>query len=70
MYVPFQKYQEIIDSLPDLEWVKDVLPNDEQLKIIQKSLYSIFNNVKDIDIGKIIKLIVFTMEELKCVIRV
>lgn len=56
--------------MPDLKWILDGLPNDEQLKIIQDSLKSIFNDMKEIDFGKIIKLIVLTMEELKCVIRV
>lgn len=62
-----QKYQEWKDSLPDLSWLDDVLPNNDQMTTIQKSLKSIVNTVKNIDFSKIAKLIVFIMEELKCV---
>jgi hypothetical protein len=57
-----------MDSLPDLHWIKDVLPDDKQLKIIQDSLNSIFDDMKNVNLGKIKRLITFTMEELKSVI--
>ncbi|XP_025415511.1 dynamin-like 120 kDa protein, mitochondrial isoform X2 [Sipha flava] len=49
-----KKYQEIMDSLPDLHWIKDVLPDDKQLKIIQDSLNSIFDDMKNVNLGEII----------------
>uniref|UniRef100_A0A2S2Q5E1 Dynamin-like protein n=1 Tax=Sipha flava TaxID=143950 RepID=A0A2S2Q5E1_9HEMI len=45
-----KKYQEIMDSLPDLHWIKDVLPDDKQLKIIQDSLNSIFDDMKNVNL--------------------
>lgn len=62
-----QKYQEWKDSLPDLSWLDEVLPNNEQMTTIQKSLKSIVNTVKNIDFSKIAKLFFFIVEELKCV---
>lgn len=45
-----------------------MLPNNDQVDSVQKTLKSILDNVKNINFGKIIKcIVVFIMEELKCV---
>lgn len=53
--------------MPDLSWLEDVLPNNDQVESVQKSLKSILDAVKKIDFGKLIKLTWFLVEELKCV---
>lgn len=58
MYV-IQKYQEFLDSLPDLSWLEDILPKNEQVNSVQKSLKSIFDSLKNIDLGKFLKKLYF-----------
>lgn len=62
----FQKYQEWKDSLPDFSWLEDILPNDDQVNSIQKSLKLIVDTMKSIDFGKNLKFILYLVEELKC----
>lgn len=47
--------------------MEDILPKNDQMIIIQKSFKSILDNMKEINFGKILKSIDFTVEELKCV---
>lgn len=52
MIIFYQKYQEWKDSLPDLSWLEDVLPSNEQVTSLQNSLKSILDAVKSIDYGR------------------
>lgn len=51
-----KKYQDFKDALPDVSWLKDMLPNNEQVESVQKTLKSILDTMKDIDLGKIFKI--------------
>ncbi|XP_050426803.1 dynamin-like 120 kDa protein, mitochondrial isoform X2 [Adelges cooleyi] len=47
-----KKYQEWKDSLPDLSWLEDLLPNNDQVNIIQNSLKSILDSVKSFEFAE------------------
>lgn len=49
----FQKYQEWRDGLPDLKWLDDVLPDNNQWQDWRGSLVEMKDNIKNnIEIGK------------------
>lgn len=59
-----QKYQELLDLLPDLSWMDTILTKNDQVTSIQNSLKSIFDSLKNIDLGKILKSMVFLWKNL------
>lgn len=50
--------------MPDLSWVDNILPKNDQVTSIQNSLKSIFDSLKNIDLGKFLKNIVFLWKNL------
>lgn len=47
-----QRYEEWKDGLPDMGWMKEILPSEQQLGTMSKNLMSIRNTFKDsIELG-------------------
>lgn len=57
-----QKYQEWKDGLPDMQWLEDIMPDNDKWQQWRGSLISLRDQVKDnIEVGKlhVISLILF-----------
>ncbi|VVC43328.1 Hypothetical protein CINCED_3A022888 [Cinara cedri] len=52
-----KKFQEWKDSLPDLSWLEDILPNNDQINNIQNQLKTVFDNLKDINFAELVECI-------------